>query len=160
MIVDERKAGIQLLETSVLVGFEVLETKTEMSTDGKSHIVHAELIFKDEDDSDPKEIGEWGTFGFIFALAVLSFADARPRGFSEMDYVTEDDFKISDLFDCMSFRNGEIHFYADYIRGRSLKTRIIVQPIGKVRLSTWGRGEVAFRWFDRLKSKKHLSVVN
>jgi hypothetical protein len=34
-----------------------------------------------DNEEEPAEVAEWASFGLIFALAVLSFADARPRGF-------------------------------------------------------------------------------
>jgi hypothetical protein len=34
-----------------------------------------------DNEEEPAEVAEWAPFGLIFALAVLSFADARPRGF-------------------------------------------------------------------------------
>jgi len=46
--------------------------------------VRAELIFEDDEDTDPEEIVEWAAFSFLFTLAVLSFHDARPRGISEL----------------------------------------------------------------------------
>jgi hypothetical protein len=50
-------------------------------------------------------------------------------------------------------------FCADYLRGRSLKTDIIVRPNGTVTLTTRGRGKTAWRWLDTLKGKKRIGSV-
>ena len=59
----------------------------------------------------------------------------------------------------LRYIRGELHLYCDYIRGRCLKTGITVRPDGHVTLTTWGRGEAALRWLDRLKGKKTLQPV-
>ena len=50
-----------------------------------------------EDPEDPEgnaqKLVEWGAFGFMFVLALLSFADARPRSFSEGEYNEADDLR-------------------------------------------------------------------
>ena len=102
---------------------------------------------------------EWGAFGFIFALAALSFADARPRGFSDVEFIENDEFGVADLFDGLRYVRGEIHFSADYLRGRSLITDIIVRTNGTVTLTTRNRDKTAKRWLDTLKGKKHLKLV-
>ena len=93
-------------------------------------------------------------------LAVLSFADTRPRGASEIDYQEEDQITLMDFLECFSFVRGELHFRGDYIRGRRLKTDISVKPDGVVRLETVGRGKAALQWLDRLKGKKMISLIS
>ena len=156
---EDRTAGFRLLETGTLVEFDVVETHSELSPDGENLYVRAELVFHAEENDDPADVAEWGSFGFIFALGVLSFADARPRRLSEADYNPEDEFGVSDLLECLSFSRGGLRFAADYMRGRSMKTNITIRPDGKVTLTTWGRGEAALRWLDRLKGKKLLTVL-
>ena len=95
----------------------------------------------------------------IFALAVLSFADARPRGSSDIDFVENDEFTVCDLFEYLRFVNGELRFYADYVRGRCLKTDITVRKDGRIILSTRNRGKSALRWLDQLQGKKRLTLV-
>ena len=36
-----------------------------------------------EDEVDGEGEAEWAAFGFMYVLALLSFHDARPRGYSE-----------------------------------------------------------------------------
>ncbi len=156
---DERAAGHELLKTGTLVDFEVVDKSTELAPDKENVHVRVELAFEAEDPEEPSDVVEWAAFGFVFCLAVLSFADARPRGISEVDYNTKDDLTVADFLEGLSFGPRGLHFRADYIRGRSMKTDITVRPDGTVTLTTWGRGEAALRWLDRLKGKKLMEVV-
>ena len=63
------------------------------------------------------------------------------------------------LFEGLRFSYGELHFSADYIRGRCVKTHITVRPNGTVTLTTWGRGQTALRWLDRLKGKRLMQLI-
>ncbi len=56
----------------------------------------------DNPDPEPAEVVEWGAFGFLYTLAVLSFHDARPRGMSAQDYQAKDEFSVADFFECLS----------------------------------------------------------
>ncbi|HVO72063.1 MAG TPA: hypothetical protein VMT24_18565 [Aggregatilineaceae bacterium] len=113
----------------------------------------------DPEEEDPADIAEWAAFGLIFALAVLSFADARPRGQSDIDFLEDDEFTVADLFECLRFSNGELRFSVDYLRGRCMKTDITVRRDGRMTLSTRNRGQAALRWLDRLEGKKTLKLV-
>ena len=52
-----------------------------------------------------------------------------------------------------------MHFDADYIRGRRIKTRIAVRANGMVRLETIGRGKAVLRCLERMQGKKLLQLV-
>ena len=142
---DEQSAALHLLETGTLVGFRVIDEKITPGPDEGEFTVRIDLAFHVEEEHDSTALAEWAAFGFVFTLGVLSFADARPRGYSEAEYSADDQFSIADFFRCLRYRRGELHFYADYIRGRRLKTDIVVRPDGVVTLSTFGRGKVALR---------------
>lgn len=47
------------------------------------------VVHEDEDDQDEddvaEETAEWGAFGFLFTLGVLSFDEAKPRNQSSRD---------------------------------------------------------------------------
>ncbi len=156
---EERSIGYRLLETGTLAGFRIVDTSTELTPDKENVCVRVELEFQAEEDDDPADIVEWASFGFIFVLAVLSFTDARPRGSSEVDFNTKDEFNVGDFLQCLSFGKSGLHFRADYIRGRCLKTDITIRPDGSATLTTWGRGQAALRWLDRLKGKKFMEVL-
>jgi len=102
---------------------------------------------------------EWGAFGFMFVLAVLSFTGAKPRNMSELEYEEKDEFKLADFIERLRFVRGELCFDTDYIRGRRIKTHVVVRSNGTVVLETIGRGKAALRWLDQLKGKKLMRLV-
>jgi len=95
----------------------------------------------------------------LFALAALSFDDARPGGYSETEFVENDEFTVADFLYVLRFVRGESHLEVDYLRGRCVKTDVVARRDGLVTLETRCRGESALRWVDRLKGKKKLTLV-
>ena len=157
---DSRSVEQRLLETGTLVRFRMLDTHTEVAPDGENLFVRVDLVLEDDEhDVEPEEIVEWGAFGFLFALAALSFHDARPRGMSELDFEAEDVLTVADFMDALSFSHNGLSVQTDYVRGRSMKTEVTIRPEGTVRLTTWGRGKSALHWLNRLQGKKRVQVV-
>ena len=155
-----RPAWQQLLETGILVQFRILDTHTEPAPDKENVALRADLVFiGDDDDTEPSEVAEWGASGFLYTLASLSFDDARPRGYSGVDFESEDSFTVSDFFEGLGYKNGDLHLSVDYVRGRCIKTDITIRPDGTATLETWGRGQTALRWLDKLQGKKKLALV-
>jgi hypothetical protein len=76
-----------------------------------------------------------------------------------VEFEPNDEFTVSDFFECLSYRQSGLHLRADYVRGRSVKTDITVRTDGTVTLETWGRGQTALRWLDKLQGKKSISLV-
>ena len=64
------------------------------------------------------------------------------------------------LIERLRFVRGELCFDADYIRGRRIKTRIVVRSNDTVTLETIGRGKGALRWLDQLNGKKLMQLVD
>ena len=159
MPTSDRLAGYKLIHTATLVEFEVVETKVQPSPDGESSHVQVEIQFGGPEDGEGDEQVEWGALGFIFALASLSFEDARPRGNSEPAFVAKDEFTVADLLDGLRFVRGELHFDADYLRGRCVKTAIVARSDGRVTLETRGRGDGAVRWVERMRGRKKMELV-
>ena len=157
---SDKHAGHHLIETGALVEFRILDTHTEIGLDQETIAVSIDLIFTaDDEDVDPGEIAEWGAFGFLFVIATLSFHDARPRGYSEKDFLPDDEFTVTDFFEGLSFRQEGLHLRLDYVRGRSVKTDITVRSDGSATLTTWGRGQSALRWLDKLQGKKMIGLA-
>lgn len=161
---DERIAGYKLIEAGTLVNFDILDTKVEET--GGGVVVDIELALGEiEDDDDVggepvrSEDHEWGGLGFMFCLAVLSFADARPRGVSDIDFAEYDQLTVADFLDGLKYVRGELRYNGDYVRGRCVKTNITLRPDGTATLATRLRGEAATRWVQRLKGKKVLELV-
>lgn len=157
---SERLAGYKLIEEGLLVNFDIVETKVDESVSRNEAIVRIDLHLGEiEDDECRSEDHEWGAFGFIFCLATLSFADARPRGISDIHFEEQDELTVADLFNGLRYERGALRYSADYVRGRCVKTDIRVRPDGTATVETRCRGEAATRWVARLKGKKMLSVV-
>jgi len=91
----------------------------------------------------------------IFATAVLSFHDARPRGTSHIDSVERDEWTLDDLCRHLQFSKGTLCLDTDYVRGRMMKTRVTVWPTGVVEIQTTNRHQMASRWVETRKGKKH-----
>ncbi len=149
-------AAHKLLEAGALVAFEVMESDIKATAGGDALVSRVELQLGDDDGSD----AEWGALGFVFALAVLSYHDARPRGSSHIDFEEDDEFNVADLFDCLRFERGGLHFSADYIRGRCMKNDVEVRPDGRVTIETRGRGDAVLRWLDHLKGRNRCSLYS
>ncbi len=93
-----------------------------------------------KDDPDVLESCAWG---LIYAIGVLPFADVRPRGSSEIDFQDKDEWTVADMLRHLTFVRGRLHFHADYVRGRMLKTTVEIDKDGKILLETINRGETA-----------------
>ncbi len=132
----DRTADHELLKTGTLVDFRVVDKSNELTPDKENVLMCIDLAFQADEDQEPSDVVEWAAHGFLFCLAVLS-----------------------EFMEGLSFGRNGLRFYADYIRGRLLKTDITVRSDGTVTLTTWGRGEAALRWLDRLKGKKLMEVV-
>jgi hypothetical protein len=156
---NDRPAGLRLLEQAVLVDFEILRSEVFAGPDGGEFGLRIELRFV-RDDEDDFGGDDSGALGFLFAVGVLSFADARPRGASEMHYREQDEFGVGDFLNCLSYSvGGQLRFDADYLRGRRMKTRIVVSPDGAVVINTQGRGKSAEHWLARLQGGQRLRPI-
>lgn len=155
----------ELLETGLAVSFRIVSEEVLTAPDEAEFGMRLELKFVAEDDDEQdeddvaEETAEWGSLGFQFVLGAPSFADAKPRNLSAADYSEKDNFGLADFVQGLRFLRGELHFDADYIRGRRIKTRVAVRTNGTVRLETIGRGKAALRWLEQMKGKQLLRVV-
>ncbi|HID30250.1 MAG TPA: hypothetical protein EYP19_09620 [Desulfobacterales bacterium] len=116
---DDKKAAYHLLELAATAApeIEIIETVHEKNPTGNGYsIITLQL---------PEDDIEWCGLGLLFAIAVLSFADARPRGYSENLFEKDDDFQLADFLECLKYVRGSLDFSSDYIRGRCMKTRIV-----------------------------------
>jgi hypothetical protein len=158
---DDTAAAAELLRTGVIVPVRIVEEVVTPDPDGGEFGLRLDLSFDDEesDEENRAEVVEWGALGFLFVIGALSFYDARPRGGSEIDYREGDEFRVGDFLACLQFRNGELRFDADYVRGRRMKTRVRVRHDGTGAIETVGRGKAAAHWIARLKGGKPLRAV-
>jgi hypothetical protein len=155
-------AAAELLRTGVIVPVRILEETVTPGFDEAEFGLRLELSFDDVDgdEEDPAEVVEWGALAFLFVVGALSFHDARPRGASEIEYREDDEFLVGDFLAGLRFRRGELHFDADYVRGRRMKTRVRVRKDGTGTIETVGRGKSATHWIARLRGGKSLRSVD
>lgn len=144
----------ELIRSVACVDILVVKTEKRPTSAGDWHLVIEGRLGEEEDDDV-----EFAGMGLLYAIGLLSFADARPRGASEMDFNATDDWASGDMLRHFRFERGELHFYADYVRGRCMKTDVVVRRDGTFRIETTNRGEAATRWIARLQGKKVLAPV-
>jgi hypothetical protein len=153
-----RAAGLSLLESGTLVEFEITGTQIHEGPDPAEFSMQIDLQFPQDPETEENDL-EWGALGFLFVIGVLSFVDARPREYSVIEYAEKDEFQVGDLVQNLRWERGELKFSADYIRGRRMKTDLVLRPDGSGRLMTTGRGKAPLVWLERLKGKKPLQIV-
>lgn len=159
---EARMIGYVLLKTATLVRLRVLsEEVLDVPGDAAEFGLRLELKFIPHEDEDEvaEAIAEWGAFGSIFALGVLPFAEGKLRNLSEFEYEETDEFKLGDFIEGLRLVRGKLHFDADYIRRRWIKTCIVARSNGTIMLQTIGRGKPALRRLDQLKGKKLMRPV-
>jgi len=167
MVSEAQQIGYDLLKTGTLVSFRILKEEVLQAPADEAEFglrVHLRFVAEEgEEDIDEDEIAEntaeWGSFGFLFILAVLSFAEAKPRNASILEYAEKDELKLADFIERLRFVRGELHYDANYIRGRRIKTRIAVRSDGTVTVDTVGRGKSVLRWLERVQGKKLMQLV-
>lgn len=157
---DEPPIEYALLRDATLAEIGATETQINPTSADDKHVrIEGRLGLEEDEDGEPVNDAEHYAFGFIYALGVLSFADARPRGTSGMHFEEKDDWSAGDMLRRIRFERGELRFYADYVRGRCMKTTIVVRADGTFMLDTVNRGEAATRWIARLQGKKLLRSI-
>jgi len=151
----------ELIRDAALANVVVLDTQIAPTTGDDKHVrIEGRLGLAEDEDGEPESDVEHFAFPFIYVIGVLSFTDARPRGVSDMHFEEKDDWMVGDMLRRLRFENGALHFYADYVRGRCVKTTLILRADGMFVLETVNRGEAATRWIAKLQGKKILSAVD
>jgi len=158
MTPTDRAAYAKLLETGILVDFEVTKTQIHEGPDAAEFSMEIQLRFPPDPETEECDL-RWGAFGFLFIVGAMSFADARPREASVIDYTENDIFQLGDLIACLRWDGHALTFRADYIRGRRMKTDVVLRTDGTGKLVTSGRGKAAVLWLERLKGNKTLQLV-
>ena len=141
-----------LIRAGTVVDFEVVDTKVEPTAAGDDSHVRLTLQMPEDD-------VECFAFALVYVLGLLSFHDGRPRGYSGRFFEDDDEWRADDMLRHLEFQRGCLHFYADYVRGRCVKTTVEITSHGIVTVETVNRGEAALRWVDKLKGKNFLRAV-
>lgn len=141
----------ELLSLAVGMELEIVRSETAPTTsDDLAMTIECRI---DEDDVEAL------AFPILYTLGLLSFLDGRPRGASELFYEEKDVFTAADMLRHVSFRNGSLHMYLDYLRGRMLKTDVTIHADGRVLIQTVNRDLGPDRWLRRLQGQTHLRLV-
>jgi hypothetical protein len=152
MVVLQRSgAAYELLERIAALPIRILSSEAVEEPDFSSQRLRCKILRDDIED---------GALALIFAIALLSFHDARPRGNSHIEYVERDEWTLDDLVGRLRFWKGALCLDTDYVRGRMMKTQIRVWPTGIAEIDTINRHQMATRWVELLKGKKHLRFVD
>jgi hypothetical protein len=141
----------ELLRSALALSLTVEETDITPTVDATNMVVRIRGRFGGRDGGSGGEGDEsWGAIPLIFAIGALSFEDAGPRGASQDDFEPEDVWAVADLLAGIRYVRGDLHFYADYVRGRCMKTRVVVNRDGGFEIETVNRADAATRWIARL----------
>jgi hypothetical protein len=122
----------QLLDQAIGIDLEIISNDFQETPGGPNHSpsTYQEIVFQIKEEEP-----DLSAIGVLYALSLMSFSYAAPRGYSAE------------------------YFIPDYVSGRMMKTDILFQSGGKVNLSTRNRGRGAERWLTHLQGKKHIHVV-
>lgn len=156
MTIDQNKlTGIHLLESTIGIELEVLENEyNELPLEsGEINSLHRIVFQITEEEPDLSSIG------VLFALALMSFTYAAPRGYSFNDFIPDEEYNLGYFVEGLHFENGVLSHEADYVSGRCLKTDIFYAAGGKVTITTRNRGRGADRWLMHLQGKKHIQSI-
>jgi hypothetical protein len=155
---DEQRIEYELIRQAVLAEIHMLDTKIAPTSADDKHVVIEGRLGQEGDEESEDDVEHYA-FGLLYALTMLSFADARPRGVSGMHFEKDDEWTADDMLRQLRFQRGELHLYADYVRGRCMKTTVLVRRDGTFKIETVNRGEAATRWIAKLQGKKTLQLV-
>lgn len=120
----------------------------------KSTIHTIRIVFQIEED----EPDIWA-IGVLFALSLMSFSYAAPRGISEMYFQPDEEWSMIYFLKGLEYKYKCICFSADYVSGRHMKTDIKFESGGKVTIATRNRGKGADRWILHLQGKKYIKEI-
>ena len=144
---QERPLIQEYISQTVTTNFKLVESKSNQVGDIPSQQIK---LLIDEDDV------ETSAFGIMYSVSLISFLQGRPAGVSVIDYQEQDIWSVEDLHRHISFSQGKLSFYADYVRGRLMKTSIEISKDGTVVIETINRADQASQWAEYLLGKRGL----
>ena len=142
-----KTAGLKLLNETTGISIEIISNDFEEYPGNTNHKIVFQIIEEEPD---------LFAFGVLFALSLMSFTFAAPRGYSKIQFVPDEEWNLEYFIQGLEYRNKKLYFTSDYVSGRLMKTDIIFEPGGKVTLLTRNRGKGADRWLIHLQGKKHI----
>ena len=143
-----KPSALNLLDGTIGISIDIISNEFEEFADNTHHKVVFQVL---EEEPDIFAIG------VLFALSLMSFTFSGPRGYSEVEFVPDEEYNLGYFVNGLEFRRQCICFSADYLSGRLMKTDIEFESGGKVTLTTRNRGRGADRWLAHLQGKWHIS---
>ena len=140
----------KLLEESVGIPIEIISNEFKEIASNTYH----RIVFQIKEE----EPDLWA-LGVLFALSLMSFSFAAPRGISEMYFIPDEEWNLEYFVKGLEFENKCLCFSSDYVSGRLMKTDIVFESGGRVTLTTRNRGRGAERWLTHLQGKKHIQPL-
>jgi len=137
----------EYISQAITTDVKLVDSRSDLAGDIPSQYIKLQI---DEEDV------ETSAFGILYAVSLISFLQARPAGISVIDYQEEDVWSPEDLYRHLSFGNGKLHFYADYVRGRLMKTTIEISGDGSIVIRTINRADHATQWVEFLAGKRRI----
>lgn len=145
----------QLIKQTVGIDIKIMsnEYKELPGYEGEGSSYQKIIFQVKEDDPDIFAIG------ILFCLSLLSFTFAAPRGYSEKEFVPDEEYSLGYFLQDLEFGKGQLRYHGDYVSGRLIKTEIVYESGGKVALTAINRGKSADRWMLNLQGKGHIKPV-
>lgn len=151
----EKTFGFKLLTETVGIEIEIISNEyNEFPGYQDSNNQYQKIVFQIKEE----EPDIWA-IGVIFTLSLMSFTFAAPRGYSEIEFIPDEEWNLAYFLDCLEFTRKNLYFSSDYVSGRHMKTVIKFESGGKVTLETRNRGKGAERWLLHLQGKRHIKQV-
>jgi hypothetical protein len=152
---EEKTFPYQLLEGTIGISIEITFNDFQETPGYEGSVnTYQKVIFQLKEE-DP----DICAFGVLFALSLMSFTYAAPRGYSAEYFIPDEQWNLGYFIQGLEFKRKCLCFSSDYISGRLMKTDITFESGGKVTLSTINRGRGAERWLIHLQGKKHIKPV-
>ena len=153
---EEKTFPYQLLEGTIGISIEITFNDFQETPGYEGSVnTYQKVIFQLKEE-DP----DICAFGVLFALSLMSFTYAAPRGYSAEYFIPDEQWNLGYFIQGLEFKRKCLCFSSDYISGRLMKTDITFESGGKVTLSTRNRGRGAERWLMHLQGKKHIKPVS
>ena len=152
---EEKTFPYQLLEETIGISIEIISNDFQETPGYEGSVnTYQKVIFQLKEE-DP----DICAFGVLFALSLMSFTYAAPRGYSAEYFIPDEQWNLGYFIQGLEFKRKCLCFSSDYISGRLMKTDITFESGGKVTLSTINRGRGTERWLIHLQGKKHIKTV-
>ena len=144
---NNKLSAFNLLDGTIGIPIEIITNEFEEFAGNTHH----KIVFQiQEEEPDIFAIG------VLFVLSLMSFTFSGPRGYSEIEFIPDEEWNLGYFVNGLEFRDKRICFSADYVSGRHMKTDIEFEAGGRVTLTTRNRGRGADRWLTHLQGKPHI----